>query len=43
MKYEVRFNGSYLNRFEKYSDACDLRDQMKRRFPNADVEIISLD
>lgn len=43
MKYEVRMNGGYLNRFESYTEACELRDSMQARFPKANVEIISLD
>ena len=42
MKYEVRLNGSYLNRFKAYGEACDLRDNILSRFPNVKVEIISL-
>jgi hypothetical protein len=42
MKYEVRMNGKYMNRFKRYGEAVDLRDQLARRFPKARVEIIAL-
>lgn len=42
MKYEVRMNGGYLNRFAKYGDACELAERMQRQFPKARVEIIAL-
>ncbi len=37
--YIVRMNGSYMNTFENYSVACELRDQLKRRWKAAVVEI----
>lgn len=43
MKYEVRMNGDYMNRFATYSEACELRDWIKWKWPTSDVEIISLD
>ena len=42
MKYEVRLANNYLNSFETYSEACELRDQILRKFPNAKVEVIEL-
>lgn len=42
MKYLVEMNGGYMNSFENYSEACELRDSLQRRFPTARVEIISL-
>lgn len=42
MKYEVRMNGGYMNRFAKYSEAVELLENLQRRFPMARVEIISL-
>lgn len=42
MKYEVRLGNNYLNKFKTYSEACELRDQILRRFPKAKVEIITL-
>jgi hypothetical protein len=43
MKYEVRMNGDYMNRFATYSEACELREWIERKWPMATVEIISLD
>lgn len=43
MTYTVKMNGGYMNTFKNYSDACDLRDQLERRFPKANVEIINED
>ena len=42
MKYEVRMNGNYMNRFAKYSEACELAERLERQFKNARVEIITL-
>lgn len=39
--YVVRMNGSYMNTFYTYSDACDLRANLERRFPNARITIES--
>jgi hypothetical protein len=37
--YIVKMNGNYMNSFKKYSDACELRDQLQRRWRNATIEI----
>ena len=37
--YIVKMNGSYMNSFKKYGDACELREQLHRRFPKAEIEI----
>ena len=42
MKYEVRMDGGYMNRFATYGEAVELREELLRRFRNAEVEIIAL-
>lgn len=42
MKYQVLLNGGYLNSFKNYSEACELRDNIQRRFKKARVEIIEI-
>ena len=42
MRYQVLLNGSYLNSFKNYSEACELRDNIQRRFKKAKVEIIEI-
>ena len=41
MRYVVLMNYKYMNSFENYSDACDLRDRLHARFKTASIEIIS--
>ena len=40
--YVVMMNRAYLNTFNKYSEAVALAEQMRRRFPKADIQIINL-
>ena len=42
MKYEVRMNGGYMNRFAKYSEAVELAARLRAQFAHARVEIIAL-
>ena len=37
--YIVKMNGSYMNSFKSYKQACELRDQLQRRWRNATIEI----
>ena len=37
--YIVKMNGSYMNSFKNYSKACELRDQLQRKWRNATIEI----
>ena len=39
--YIVKMDGSYMNLFYSYGDACDLRENLERRFPYANVTIES--
>ena len=39
MKYVVLMNNGYMNSFEKYGDAVELREQLEKRFPKARIEI----
>lgn len=35
-QYEVwQIGGSYFNSFNKYSDACELRDRLQTEYPHA--------
>lgn len=43
MKYVVLLNGSYMNSFNNYREAVELRERLKRNFPNANIEIIGSD
>ena len=40
MKYQVNMNGEYMNVFDDYVKACELRDRLQRHFKNARVEVI---
>ena len=39
MKYIVLLNESYMNSFNNYTEAVELRERLKRNFPNANIEI----
>ena len=40
--YIVTMNNNYMNSFKTYTDACEFRDNLERRFGrNAKIEIIS--
>lgn len=41
MKYTVKMNNNYMNAFNTYTEACELRDELQRRFRNARIEIIA--
>ena len=43
MKYVVLLNGSYMNSFNNYTEAVELRERLKRNFPNANIEIVGSD
>ena len=39
INYTVRMNGNYMNCFDNYADACELRANLERRFPMARITI----
>jgi hypothetical protein len=39
INYVVRMNGNYMNCFDNYTEACELRDNLERRFPKANISI----
>ena len=41
--YIVRMNGNYMNTFYTYTDACDERDRLARRWPMSNITIESAD
>ena len=41
--YIVRMNGNYMNTFYTYTDACDERDRLTRRWPMSNITIESAD
>ena len=42
MKYEIRMNGTYMNRYKTYTEAVEAREYLEQRYKCAKVEIISL-
>lgn len=42
MKYQVLMNRNYMNSFENYSKACELKEMLQRTFKNAKIEIVSI-
>ena len=41
--YIVRMDGNYMNTFYTYTDACDERDRLTRRWPMSNITIESAD
>ena len=39
MKYIVLMNNSYMNSFNNYSLACELRDRLERQFKSVNITI----
>lgn len=39
--YEVSMNGYYMNSFKSYTEACKLRDDLNRKYPNKKIEILT--
>lgn len=39
--YEVSMNGYYMNSFTSYEEACKLRDDLNRKYPNKKIKIIT--
>ena len=37
--YIVRMNGNYMNTYYTYTEACDERERLERRHPNANITI----
>ena len=41
--YNVLLNGSYVNSFNSYSKACELREQLERQFKKSAVITIQVE
>lgn len=41
--YNVLLNGSYVNSFNNYSKACELREQLERQFKKSVVITIQVE
>ncbi len=39
INYTVYMNGNYMNNFTNYPDACELAENLERRFPKANITI----
>ena len=39
MKYIVEMNNKYMNSFNNFTDACELRDRLQKQFKKAIIEI----
>jgi len=39
--YEVLMNNNYMNSFKTYSEACELKKELERKYRNAKVEIVA--
>lgn len=39
MKYIVEMNNKYMNSFDNFTDACELRDRLQGQFKQATIEI----
>ena len=37
--YVVTINGRYMNSFVSYTEACEFRDELARKFRNCEVEV----
>ena len=42
MKYQVIMNNNYMNSFENYTKACELRDNLQKKFKNAKIDIVAI-
>lgn len=40
--YQVLMNNNYVNSFKNYSEACELRDRLEKKFKNAKILIVNL-
>ena len=42
MKYQVIMNNNYMNSFTNYTEACELRDNLQKKFKNAKIDIVAI-
>lgn len=42
MRYHVLLDGRYLKSFKNYSEACELRDYLRKQLKKSRVEVIKI-
>ena len=39
MRYQVTFNGKYMNTFNSYTEASEFKNNLQQKYPNAFIYI----